>query len=70
MVACSPRMADAPAQLDYAQPLSWRHRKGVRRGIVAAMVLLGVLGSVKFSRRVASCEVTLLPGAVFGARGE
>lgn len=48
MVACSPRMADAPAQLDYAQPVSWHHRKGVRRGIVAAMVLLGVLGSVKF----------------------
>jgi hypothetical protein len=41
-------MADAPAHLDYAQPLSWRHRKGVRRGIVVAALLLGVLGSVKF----------------------
>jgi hypothetical protein len=41
-------MADAPAQLDYAQPVSWHHRKGVRWGIVATLVLLGVLGSVKF----------------------
>jgi hypothetical protein len=41
-------MADAPAHLDYAQPVSWHHRKGVRRGILVGALLLGVLGSVKF----------------------
>jgi hypothetical protein len=41
-------MADAPTQLDYAQPRSWRRRKGVRRGILLAVLLLAGLGSVKF----------------------
>jgi hypothetical protein len=43
-------MADAPAQLDYAQPLRWRQRKGFRRAIFAAALLLLIFGSLKFLR--------------------
>jgi hypothetical protein len=50
MVTVSPRMADAPAQLDYAQPRSWRERKAVRRAIFAAALLLVIFGSFKFFR--------------------
>jgi hypothetical protein len=41
-------MADVPAQLDYAQPLAWRQRKGFRRAVIAVGLLLIAFGSLKF----------------------
>jgi hypothetical protein len=43
-------MADLPAQLDYAQPLRWRQRKGFRRAVFAAALLVLIFGSLKFLR--------------------
>ena len=43
-------MADLPAQLDYAQPLRWRQRKGFRRVVFALAGVVLILGSLKFLR--------------------
>jgi hypothetical protein len=43
-------MADVPAQLEYAQPLRWRQRKGFRRAVFAVALLVLILGSLKFLR--------------------